>query len=601
MKTLSDTHHQFASFFESKTLQPYAYMLSKKLSEGHICIDITDIENEREKLPTYFKNSFFDIATLLKEPLVALQNGTKQPFIWHNNRLYLQRYFSYESDILAQIVAWGSNNIEQITKRMEALRLESTFIKNIFETGINTKQPNWQLVATLMGALQNFTIITGGPGTGKTTTVAKILAILFKINPFLKVALAAPTGKAAARMGESLKATSLSPDSNIPTNIASKFALLQPLTIQRLLGFIPNSLHFKHHETNPLNYDVIIIDEASMIDVALFAKLLNAIGPNSRIILLGDKNQLASVEAGSLFGDLCQAQQNLNILNAHTQTFINHFITHEEEKISTNHNTKQTPSHPLFQHIIELKFSHRFKNNEGIGQFSKAIIQNNVSFLKNFLLANADDQVVIDTQYSPTFLENFIAGYKDYIHESDIKIALHKFNKLRILCAIRESNQGVYALNKIVERYLSHKNLIDTHSQFYIHRPVMITRNNYVLNIFNGDIGLVRPDENGELKVWFEGEDGKLTGILTGLINHAETVFAMSIHKSQGSEYDKVMVVLPQQQNMAILTRELLYTGLTRAKNKIFLQASHEVILHAAQSQVMRSSGIAFRFLENNA
>lgn len=602
MQTLNDTHQQFAAFFESKTLQPFAYLVSKKLSEGHICFDLDELTVEQENLPNYYKNTVFDKITLEKEPLVTSQNKPKQPFVLHNNKVYLQRYFNYESQILAKIFEMVERHTENaeldfVSKRMENLKKHSPFIKKLFATPLKTNQTNWQLTAAIMGVLNNFTIITGGPGTGKTTTVAKILAILFAINPNLKVALAAPTGKAAARMAESLKATTASSTSNIPQNIAAKFEDLQPATIQRLLGHLRNSPYFKHNHTNPLNYDVVIVDEASMIDVTLFAKLLNAIGPQTRLILLGDKNQLASVEAGSLFGDLCQAQQILNLFNTHTAAFINGFVNNVEENINAT-NIENNNRHPLFQHIVELKFSHRFNNNEGIGLFSKAIIENNATQINDFISANADAQVSIDTYYSKTFIEDFVVGYEEYIHESDIKIAIQKFNRLRILCAIRESDQGVYALNKYVEKHLSSKKLIDTRTEFYNHRPIIITSNNYVLNLYNGDIGIVRIDDDGNLKAWFEGENGEIKSVLPGLINQAETVYAMTIHKSQGSEFDQVLVVLPQQQNIAILTRELLYTGITRAKNKVFLQGSQTVILKAAEAQVKRTSGIADRLLE---
>lgn len=596
MQTLNDTHQQFAAFFESKTLQPFAYLVSKKLSEGHICFDLDELKEEQENLPNYYKNIILDKITITKEPLVTSQNKPKQPFVLHNNKVYLQRYFNYESEILAKIFDMVNREQFEIKKRKETLKTHSHLIKTLFATAHITNQTNWQLVATIMGILNNFTIITGGPGTGKTTTVAKILQILYAINADLKVALVAPTGKAAARMAESLKATAASGISNIPQNIAAKFANLQPATIQRLLGDIRNSPYFKHNHTNPLNYDVVIVDEASMIDVTLFAKLLNAIEPQTRIILLGDKNQLASVEAGCLFGDLCQAQLNLNLFNSQTAAFINSFVNNVEENINTSNINNN--KHLLFQHIIELKISHRFNNKEGIGLFSKAIIENNATQINEFIWADADAQVNIDTQYSKIFIEDFVVGYQDYIHESDIKIALQKFNKLRILCAIRESEQGVYALNKYVEKYLCSKNLIDTRTEFYNHRPIIITSNNYVLELYNGDIGIIRPDNEGNFRAWFEGENGEIKSVLPGLINQAETVYAMTIHKSQGSEFEQVLVVLPQQQNIAILTRELLYTGITRAKNKVFLQGSQTVILQAAEAQVKRTSGIADRLLE---
>ena len=458
-------------------------------------------------------------------------------------------------------------------------------------------QTDWQLVATISGVLNNFTIITGGPGTGKTTTVAKILAILFTINPDLKVALAAPTGKAAARMAESLKASARTESSPIGESIARKFQSLEPSTLHRLLIKNKDTPYFKHNNQNPLNVDVLIVDESSMIDVALFAKLLDAVGSNTRVILLGDKNQLASVEAGSLFGDLCDAQKELNCFTSERATLINSLTDDPTHKISSL-SYGNSSTHPLFQHVIELQFSHRFKSDEGIGKFSKAIILNQQSLIKEFFSPKANAQVTIDTQYAKSVFEEFIKGYEAYIHESDTKKALKSLNELRILCAIRESENGLYAINRRVEKYLSDKNLIDTRTEFYNNRPIMVTRNNYALDLFNGDVGIIRPDKNGTLKAWFEDKDGEIKSVLAGLISKVETVFAMTIHKSQGSEFNNVFVILPQQEDIAIITRELLYTAVTRAKKQVIVQSSETVLLKSAEAQVKRASGIADRFLE---
>jgi exodeoxyribonuclease V alpha subunit len=448
------------------------------------------------------------------------------------------------------------------------------------------------LAAAVSGVLNNFTIITGGPGTGKTTTVAKILAILFAIDPALKVALAAPTGKAAVRMAESLKSSAL----NVDGNINERFQSITPGTIHRLLKYIPESPYFKHDHSNPVNFDVVIVDESSMIDVALFAKLLDAIGLNTKLILLGDKNQLASVEAGSLFGDLCNTQSGLNLLTASRVELINSFIKDANRKITSQHITEEI-CHPLSQHVIELKRSHRFTSDKGIGRFSKAIIKNDVETLQEYLQNNNDEQVIIDKEYSNAIFEKFIEGYEDYIKEPDIKKALQKLNKLRVLVAVREDEQGLYNLNNAIENYLRKRKLIEKNSEFYNNRPIIITRN-YALGLFNGDIGIIRPDENGISKVWFEDSNKELKPVIPGYVSEAETVFAMTIHKSQGSEYDKVLVVLPDNVNIPILTRELLYTAVTRAKSKVIVQGSEAVILHTAQGVVKRASGIMERFGE---
>lgn len=593
MQTINDVHHQFSTFFKSKSLQPYAFLVSKKLSEGHICLHLNEIGGEIENLPELYKTVIGPVDSLLDEDMISSELGQKQPFILHNDRLYLQRYFNYETMILNRIMEFIHSEKNSELERVKALKMHRVLINKLFEPGKdNIPITDWQLTAAISAVLNNFTIITGGPGTGKTTTVAKILAILFAVDGDLRVALAAPTGKAAARMAESLKSASI----NTGDTFNEKFQSLEPSTIHRLLGFISDSSYFKYTKTNPLNYDVVIIDESSMIDVALFAKLLDAIGPQTRLILLGDKDQLASVEAGSLFGDLCQAQPELNLFTAGRAEFINSFIAENGRQIG-DVMMKDDLSHPLFQHIVELKYSHRFASGEGIGRFSKAIIVNDDEIIKMFLVPDADKQVVVDLDYAPKVFNDFILGYRNYVIEPDIKTAISKLNNLRILCAIREGEQGLYAMNRKVEKYLSDHHMITLSSEFYNHRPIIITSNNYALGLYNGDVGIIRPDDKGVLKAWFEDPEGNIKSVIPGLISNAETVFAMTIHKSQGSEFDKVLVVLPSGGNVSILTRELLYTGVTRAKTTVYLQGTGEVILQAASEQVKRASGISARFV----
>ena len=593
MQTLNDVHQQFASFFKSETLQPYAYLVSKKLSEGHICLQLDELDTEKENLPAYYK--WNGVVDLLKEKLVTSAEGIKQPFVLHNKKLYLQRYFNYETMILNRIMEFIAAEKILKAERTDLLNKHQSFIKGLFNSaGPEGKMiANWPLAAVITGILNNFTIITGGPGTGKTTTVAKILAILFMMDPGLKVALAAPTGKAAARMAESLKKANLQVDAGI----TEKFQSMQPSTIHRLLKYIPDSPYFKHNRQNPLDYDVLIIDESSMIDVALFAKLLDAIGPKTRLILLGDKDQLASVEAGSLFGDLCQAQKSLNIFTESRAGLINSFCELSSAQITQN-SIAEKANHPLFQHIIELQYSHRFKSEEGIGKFSGAIIQNDEEVIQSFLIPGADLQVQVDMEYSQKLFEDFVKGYEEYIREKDIKTALLKLNGLKILCAIRDGEQGLYALNRKVEKYLSERKLISLTNEFYEHRPILVSSNNYVLGLFNGDVGIIRKDEKGVLKAWFEDSEGTIIPFIPGLLSSVETVYAMTIHKSQGSEFDRVMLVLPDVENISLLTRELVYTGLTRAKSRILLQGREAIILQAANVRVQRASGIAQRFSE---
>jgi exodeoxyribonuclease V alpha subunit len=363
-----------------------------------------------------------------------------------------------------------------------------------------------------------------------------------------------------------------------------------------LLKSIPDSIHFKHNASNPLPYDVLIIDEASMIDVALFAKLLDAVNSNTRVILLGDKNQLASVEAGSLFGDLCKALEQNNKLCPSAAEFVNQFIPDLDRKISVDFIGQV--SHPLAEHVIELKLSHRFSSMSGIGKLSNAIINNDENVLKDFIADKGDLSIEFDLTSDESIFENFIHGYKEYILEKDISKALEKFNKLRVLCAVREGADGLYSINKMIEHYLSKHNLIKSKGDFYENRPIIITRNYKELKLFNGDIGIIRKDANGNLRAYFEDSEKNIRAIMPVYISDAETVFAMTIHKSQGSEYNKVMVVLPKKSSGHLLTRELLYTAVTRAKESVIIRTTPDILLETSQATVSRTSGINNRFDE---
>lgn len=593
LTTTNDVHLQFAGFFRNETLRPYAWLVSKKLSEGHICLKLDDLETDMEILPEYFRSAFRAPAALAEEPMVGHNPGDRKPFILYNNNLYLHKYFNYETRILNRIQKFRESEDLVLEERSLMLGRETEFLSTLFPPpvagSLSAAMTDWQMVAAISAVLNNFTIITGGPGTGKTTTVARILALLYKTDPDLKVALAAPTGKAAARMAESLRSASFT----AAPEIAAGFQKLEPLTIHRLLKYVPDSAYFKHHQDNPLRYDVIIVDESSMIDAALFAKLLDATGDNTRLILLGDKDQLASVEAGSLFGDLCQSQTSLNVFSRERAQLINSLISEPFRQLQEEH-VGTLSQNPLFQHIIELKFSRRFSGEEGIGKFSKAVISNDRITIQSFI-AKPDAQVTVDPEYSQIRFEEFIREYEDYIREQDILSALRKMNTIRVLCATREGNYGVFQLNRRIEKYLEQKRLIRLNAEFYENRPVMVTSNNYTVGLYNGDTGIVRSDEKGTVKVWFEDGDGKLKSVLPGYISQAETVFAMTIHKSQGSEFKKVLVMLPPEQDVEILTRELLYTGVTRARTFVLVQGQENVILKAAERHVKRASGLGLR------
>lgn len=587
MLQTKNVHLQFADYFGNEEALPYLYLLSKKLSEGSICVQLDQIDWERlkEEESQLVKFKIIRPDELKKNELVS-ENQIDKPIVLSGHRLYLQRYYKYETAVINQIEKIIS--YENQNESAEKLKQLSGNIKNLFKENV-TDGTDWQAVAAISAVLNNFTIITGGPGTGKTTTIAKILSLLFELNPTMTVALTAPTGKAAARMAESLKNT-IEKSNDFKINTAG----LEPSTIHRLLGWKKDSIYFNYNADNPLPHDLLIVDESSMLDVALFSKFLSAVKPGAKLILLGDKNQLAAVEAGSLFGDLCMAMPELNQFSKEKTVLINGFLTDEKSKIKDENIAEQ--KHLLFEHIIELQHSFRFSDKGGIGKFSKAVIQNQTGKIEEFFEIS-DHEVNCDTEYSQQKFEEYTALFSAYINEPDTETALRKLNNIRILCAVREGAEGMYALNRKVEKFLQENKLISIENEFYENRPVMVTGNNYELGLFNGDTGIVK-----DKKIWFLDSENQLKSVLPASLDEIETVFAMTVHKSQGSEFKNVLVVLPKNQENSLLTAELLYTAVTRAKEKVCVQATQDLILSCAAKRVDRSSGIIERLniMKNN-
>jgi exodeoxyribonuclease V alpha subunit len=529
-----DVHKIFAEYF--KGCETLAYALSAKLGEGNICLDIEEykselplrLEEQKAKESFKEKDAVFwaapDVFVKQCENMMFVTHSSSnlKPFVIHNGQAYLHRYFTYETQIIENIKRLGNN----------------------------------------------FRIITGGPGTGKTHSVSTHLVSLFKENIDLKVALAAPTGKAAARMNESIKKFAEEYEKVIREDIKTRLTGIKAQTIHRLLGNIADSVFFRYNEKNRLPYNVLIIDECSMVDGAMMAKLLSAVDTNTTLYLLGDKDQLASVEAGSVFGDLCRAKDS-----------------------------------GLLKGKLEVKTkSWRFHPAKGIGKFSQEVIAGTFNDSAAYV---DDEQITIDTAFSAELFEEYASLYKAYIIEPDIKTALQKLNQVRFLCVTRENDQSVSKVNKQIQYYLSTQveGFKPKAEGFYHNQPVLITQNDYQLGVFNGDVGLIRRKQtyDGEvLMAYFEEAESEINEsgikeIQAGYLNHFETVFAMTIHKSQGSEFDKVVVILPEKQGEKLLTRELLYTGVTRAKNKVLIQTTEEVLKKCVGKSVSRASGLEKR------
>jgi exodeoxyribonuclease V alpha subunit len=409
-------------------------------------------------------------------------------------------------------------------------------------------------------------IITGGPGTGKTTTVTRTLAHLLEqgIRPE-RILLAAPTGKAAMRMQESI--TETRQRLAFPTEIAERIPT-QASTLHRLLGFIPNRVGFRHHAENSLPADVVIVDEASMIDISLMTHLFEAVPPQAKLILLGDKDQLASVETGSVFRDLCAA--------------------------------------PALQgSITVLQKSYRFSAEDGIGQLAQAIRDADEERLLDVLTGSAFPAVSLDETgagLDAAFLRHGWATYAEAVQAGETEAVFSAFNALRILTPLRKGRQGVEALNVWVDGVM--QRLLPVQSgvlrPWYVGRPVMVTQNDYRQNLFNGDIGIALPNASGELRVWFPtGEAGQYRAVAPIRLPAHETAWAMTIHKSQGSEFTRVLLILPEAEDLPLLGRELLYTAVTRAKQGIHIIANRATLGRALRLVAPPVSCLREKLIEN--
>ncbi|EGA68124.1 exodeoxyribonuclease V alpha chain [Vibrio sinaloensis DSM 21326] len=469
---------------------------------------------------------------------------------------------------------------------------------------------NWQKVAAAIALTRRFAVISGGPGTGKTTTVTKLLAALIEqakqAGEAPSIKLVAPTGKAAARLTESIgKAIS-----QLPVEPELKAAIpTDASTIHRLLGAIPNSAEFRHHQQNPLHLDILVVDEASMVDLPMMYKLVAALPKHARLILLGDKDQLASVEAGAVLGDICSFNQ-FGYSAGQSQTVAK--LTGYQTLVNTKGSTAM-----IADSLCMLQKSYRFDARSGIGQLAKAINAGSAQQIDWVWQKPFSDiaKYPIDSQHYGQMVQTMVHEYRDYLQraeqalldtetgqpesiETRAKAALDAFAKCRLLCAVREGDFGVAGLNQRIERALASRKLIQVQDELWYHgRPVMVTRNDHGLGLYNGDIGIcIRDETQNKLKVFFELPDGSVKAVLPSRVPEHETAYAMTIHKSQGSEFEHTLMILPPDFT-PILTRELIYTGITRAKKQLSLYVDERVLKRGIKIRTERASGLVDRLL----
>lgn len=507
-------HRQFAALVKD---------LVTAVDDGHSCLQVSAKDKD----------------LLAGTRLVSDRKGIA-PLILVGDRLYFHRYYNYEARLAAQV--------GELAKKDFVAEKYHHYLDRAFSH--TEDEIDYQKRAAELAVKKALCIISGGPGTGKTSTVARILGILLQIfGSDCRIALAGPTGKAAMRLRQSVISSIES--SSFPEEI-KRIIPDQAATIHRLLGVKRFSAQFYHNRENPMNWDVVVVDEASMVDLALMSNLVDALKPGGRLILLGDKDQLVSVESGAVLANLIES---------------------------------------LPENTVILKKSYRF--NETIKSLAEAVNTND-SIRSWSLLDKPDGDATILKESLEGQVCRGYSSYMEYVKElkrKDYNDVFQVFNTFRVLCGLRLGRFGIEGINRLVERVVRAGQ--DQHNQWYTGRPVMILRNDYGLDLYNGDIGicLPDPDDQDRLKVWFEVGDGEVKPFLPFRLPRCETVYAMTIHKSQGSEFDEVLIVLPEEDNQ-LLSRELIYTAITRARKKITISCNRTVWNLALSRKTKRSSGL---------
>ncbi len=577
-----------------------AALASYSTRMGHVCLDLNAVAHDLmvdgllEGRTSHCPPAEEWSARLAATSVVGSEGSYRPLILDDQGRVYLYRYWTYQ-DRLAKWIGTRSADASLLVSldRAERAAFQASLAR-LFQVASKRGEDgegrgiDWQTVAAVAAIRKRFCIISGGPGTGKTTVVCRILALLGEClgNADLKIALAAPTGKAAARLQEAVKR------SKNFLNCGQAVRDLIPetaTTIHRLLGVIPESGGFRHHRDNKLSADVLVVDEASMVDLALLSKLVQALGPATRLILLGDKNQLASVEAGAVLADIGDSRG----LYAFSRAFRDELKQYGGYDIAQDGGDERETG--LQDCMVELRKSYRFGRQSGIRAVSDRVNDGDgmgaVAQLKGGAYADVRWADLPQTARLPEALdERAVDFFQRYLEAEDIEDAFARFDAFRILCALREGPYGVRGVNGCIEERLCARGLIPAHEPWYRGRPVLVTRNDYTMGIFNGDVGIVWP-EGDRMITFFRTVGGRIQRIHPARLPEHETVYAMTVHKSQGSEFDHVLFVLPDKE-YPVVTRELIYTGFTRARRHVEIWAKEAVLISGVSRQTRRMSGL---------
>jgi len=549
-------------------------LVSAATDMGNTCMPISAIRTlfpwlDRDTLPEPDQIR----SGLLATPAVAGPGGHAPLILDRANRLYLYRYWAAEQRIAADLQKRAARRLQPDHGQAAGL-LGQLFAGQRHHLDL-------QQLAVAMAQLSGLLILSGGPGTGKTWTAARILRLAQALaDAPLRIALAAPTGKAAARLDESIRASASIID------LAGLPELPEAATLHRLLGYRPDNDSFRHNRTTPLALDILLVDEASMIDLILMDNLLAALPDSCRLILLGDHHQLASVEAGSLFGDLCRAggRDYSAPLAGRLQQ-----LTGDPVPVADH------PPSPIGDLVVQLEQSYRFTSHSPIGRLASAINRNNRQTLTATLTDGSDDLIIhdpADGDGESWLRRQILAGYDPLCKARSIDEAFAAFASFRILCALRKGRFGVAGMNALCREILVRTEPLARQDDLTQGQPIIIRRNHYQLGLFNGDTGILWPDARGRIMAWFKGSDNHIHAIAPGQLPAYEPAWAITVHKAQGSEFDRVLLVLPGTDSR-VLSRELLYTAVTRAKKELALFADRELLATAMARPMQRFSGLA--------
>jgi exodeoxyribonuclease V alpha subunit len=554
-----------------------AALASKSTREGHVCAELgraagspaATPEGRPGELSWPELEPWLD--ALRSSPLCGDGTGTT-PLVLRDGRLYLGRYYRHEARLGELLRARAAFSEEPL----DAASLGALVVR-LFPRG---REPDWQRRAAELAAVRRLLVLAGGPGTGKTFTVARIIGLLDEHalgsrRPRPRVLLLAPTGKAAARLDEAVREARAREAPSPVTRAA---------TIHRALGYGGRG-RFRHDAEDPLRADLVIVDEASMVDIALMRRLLEAVPPAARLLLVGDPYQLASVEAGAVFGDLVGPESG--------PAYSDELVGRIERTFGETLPRSGRPRSPIADSLVRLEHSHRFSAESGIGALAEAIRSGDPD--RALACLGRERELVHLEPSGPGELGSVLAplvtgGFGSALGARSPSEALAGFGEFRVLCAHRRGPYGVEAINLAIERTLAHAGLIAPGREWYRGRLVLVTENDYQLDLFNGDVGVVWPEDRS-WRVVFVGADGKARWLMPARLPPHETVFAMSIHKSQGSEFAEVVIVLPDE-GSPLLSRELLYTAVTRAKRRVVICGSKAAVRAAVVRPAERASGL---------